>query len=52
MHIPHRIVPDFKPSPQLKRSVFEEMRQSGKFIQKSEDSQTDIFSDFGTLIDE
>jgi len=31
MDIPHRIVPDFKPSPQLKAEVLESMTASGKF---------------------
>ncbi|MBN2105689.1 integration host factor subunit beta [bacterium] len=31
MDIPHRIVPDFKPSPQLKEEVLEALTTSGKF---------------------
>ncbi len=45
MIIPHRIVPDFKPSPQLKRTVMEGMKKSGKFVSRTEKSQTDIFSE-------
>ena len=44
MIIPHRIVPDFKPSQQLKNKVLEGMKNSGKFISKTEETQTDIFS--------
>lgn len=36
MHIRHRVVPDFKPSPQLKAEVFNEMTLTGKFHSKSE----------------
>ena len=35
MHIPHRIVPDFKPSPQLKADVLAEMKESGRFQPKT-----------------
>ena len=54
MHIPHRIVPDFKPSPQQKKFVAQGMKESGKFRSKTEQDdaedagseiQTDIFSD-------
>jgi len=45
MHIPHRIVPDFKPSPQLKTSVAKMMKESGKFVSKTQQKQTDIFSE-------
>jgi DNA-binding protein HU-beta len=45
MMIPHRIVPDFKPSPQLKKSVVKEMIESGKFVSKTQKAQTDIFSE-------
>ena len=48
MDIPHRIVPDFKPSPHLKASVDRNMKASGKFISKTIDKdkkQTDIFSE-------
>lgn len=44
MIIPHRIVPDFKPSQQLKKIVMEGMKNSGKFVSKTEETQTDIFS--------
>jgi hypothetical protein len=57
MIIPHRIVPDFKPSPQLKASVMESLQKSGKFVshsdvdvdEKLDEKQTDIFSDFDRL---
>jgi len=45
MVIPHRIVPDFKPSPQIKSSVKKALLEAGKFVSKT-DGQTDIFSDF------
>lgn len=50
MIIPHRIVPDFKPSPQLKSSVSKKMNESGKFISKTQKSQTDIFSELDRFI--
>ncbi|MBN2029708.1 integration host factor subunit beta [bacterium] len=49
MIIPHRIVPDFKPSPQLKNTVMEGMKKSGKFVSRTEESQTDIFSELDRL---
>ena len=52
MIIPHRVVPDFKPSPQLKTSVVEEMKKSGKFVSKTRQSQTDIFSELDRFITE
>ena len=56
MIIPHRIVPDFKPSPQLKSSVSREMKSSGKFTSNTPEGgkkQTDIFSEIDRLfIDE
>jgi len=47
MDIPHRIVPDFKPSKQLKKSVAQALVEAGKFNSDSEskESQIDIFSD-------
>jgi len=45
MIIPHRVVPDFKPSPQFKASVAKMMKESGKFISTTDQVQTDIFSD-------
>ncbi|MBN2414424.1 HU family DNA-binding protein [bacterium] len=52
MHIPHRIVPDFKPSPQLKAYVLKSMEERGLLDtgqparpEGSEENQTDIFSD-------
>ncbi len=54
MHIPHRIVPDFKPSPHLKQYVSEGMKASGRFVshsehvdnsEESQQQQTDIFCD-------
>ena len=54
MHIPHRIVPDFKPSPQLKAYVLEGLKKSGKFVSKTvAERQTDILSELDNLnIDE
>jgi|GEM_PF-254950 len=63
MHIPHRIVPDFKPSPQLKHLVEENLKLSGKFVSKTTQDiekksetpvvQTDIFSNLNQIfIDE
>lgn len=48
MHIRHRVVPDFKPSPQLKVEVFNEMTQTGKFQSKteSEANQSSQWDDF------
>jgi DNA-binding protein HU-beta len=52
MHIPHRIVPDFKPSAQMKSYVAEGMKDSGLFVSKTinnkiniNDNQTDIFAE-------
>ena len=48
MHIPHRVVPDFKPSPQLKAEVLAELKKSGRFQSKSgSDSSetTDLWND-------
>lgn len=45
MHIPHRIVPDFKPSPKLKASVAETMKESGKFVSKTRRTQTELFNE-------
>ena len=45
MTIPHRIVPDFKPSPKLKASVGEAMKESGKFASKTGRTQTELFSE-------
>ena len=36
MHIPHRIVPDFKPSPQFKHLVEAQLKEAGKFVSKTE----------------
>lgn len=36
MFIPHRIVPDFKPSPQMKAAVLKALKESGQFSSKSE----------------
>lgn len=52
MHIPHRVVPDFKPSQKLKESVSENMQKSGKFQSRSAEEQTDIFKDLDRLIQE
>lgn len=47
MRIPHRIVPDFKPSPQLKEAVVKGLKESGKYISEcsSDQEQTDIFAE-------
>jgi nucleoid DNA-binding protein len=50
MTIPHRIVPDFKPSPQLKSNVTKSMTNSGKFISKTEHQQIDIFSELNQFL--
>lgn len=58
MTIPHRIVPDFKPSPRLKASVAEKMEESGKFISHTEPEsstdpvQTDIFDDLDRFFED
>ena len=41
MHIPHRIVPDFKPSPQLKHLVETQLKEAGKFVSKTEEAETE-----------
>jgi len=45
MEIPHRVVPNFKPSKKLKDSVMHKMKESGKFESDHSESQTDIFSE-------
>jgi DNA-binding protein HU-beta len=45
MHIPHRIVPDFKPSPQLKEDVLKGLKEIGKFASDAPQEQTDIFTE-------
>ncbi len=52
MTIPHRIVPDFKPSPQLKALVAKRMKESGKFVSKTQETQTDIFSELDHFLEE
>ena len=53
MTIPHRIVPDFKPSPRLKASVAKSLRESGQFVSETERKQTDIFTELNSFkIDE
>jgi nucleoid DNA-binding protein len=51
MEIPHRIVPDFKPSPKLKSYVLNGLKKSGKFVSKTENKQeqTDILSELDDL---
>ena len=36
MHIPHRMVPDFKPSGQMKAEVLKALKESGQFRSDSE----------------
>jgi DNA-binding protein HU-beta len=50
MNIPHRMVPDFKPSPQLKIYVAKGLKESGKFVSKTTQSQIDIFNELDRLI--
>ena len=47
MHIPHRIVPDFKPSPQLREAVIAGLKENGKYLAENapEQDQTDIFTE-------
>ena len=47
MHIPHRVVPDFKPSATLKEMVAKTMIETGQFEPEPEEdeSQTDMYSD-------
>ncbi|HEX9934314.1 MAG TPA: HU family DNA-binding protein [bacterium] len=47
MNIPHRIVPDFKPSPQLKEAVVQGLKESGKYVSngRSGTEQIDIFTE-------
>ncbi|HHS12657.1 MAG TPA: HU family DNA-binding protein [bacterium] len=46
MNIPHRIVPDFKPSPQMKKAVADTMKETGKFIPEKDAPQTELFRDW------
>ncbi len=50
MIIPHRVVPDFKPSLQMKNFVAKSMKESGKFISDTQETQSDIFQDFDRWI--
>ena len=44
MVIPHRMVPDFKPSPQFKESVSKVLKESGKFVSNTSSmEETSIF---------
>lgn len=45
MVIPHRVVPDFKPSPHMKSFVAEGLKNSGKFVSKTEQTQTNILEE-------
>jgi DNA-binding protein HU-beta len=45
MHIPDRIVPDFKPSPQLKASVVQGMTDAEKSMPDLAENQTELFSE-------
>lgn len=45
MIIPHRVVPDFKPSQQFKARVAKWMKETGKFESKSQRTQTNFFND-------
>jgi DNA-binding protein HU-beta len=45
MHIPDRIVPDFKPSPQLKAAVARGLQEPGVSQTEMQLHQTDIFSE-------
>lgn len=51
MIIPHRIVPDFKPSPKLKNRVSQSMIGSGQFVSKTkvseskEEDQAELFDE-------
>lgn len=45
MVIPHRIVPDFKPSPHFKKRVAKSMIDSGKFVPESKEDQAELFND-------
>lgn len=50
MVIPHRVVPDFKPSQQMKEYVSRGMRESGRFVSDTQEIQSDIFKDLDRLI--
>jgi len=52
MIIPHRVVPDFKPSQHIKKSVADALIQTGKFNpeQIEPKKQIDIFSDLDRLL--
>lgn len=50
MIIPHRVVPDFKPSPQLKAYVAKGLEDSGKFVSMTQKPQTNLLTDLDDLI--
>lgn len=52
MYIPHRIVPDFKPSPRLKSYVAKGMRESGKFVPKTQQTQANMFPELDRFFGE
>ncbi len=52
MVIPHRVVPDFKPSGQMKSFVQKGMKESGRFVSETRENQSDIFNDVDKWIKE
>lgn len=50
MIIPHRVVPDFKPSSHMKQYVARGMEESGRFVSNTKEIQSDIFRDLDRLI--
>jgi len=50
MEIPHRVVPNFKPSKKFKESVMNTMKEKGKFVSDEPKSQIDIFSDLDSFL--
>lgn len=51
MNIPHRIVPDFKPSPQMKKAVADALKQTGQFVPEKDAPQTELFRDWTDIDD-
>lgn len=50
MVIPHRVVPDFKPSPQLKTYVAKGLKESGQFVSTTRKPQTNLLTDLDELM--
>jgi nucleoid DNA-binding protein len=49
MSIPHRIVPDFKPSGQMKAAVLKSLKESGQFVSETKETQPRLFAGMDDL---